>query len=950
MLAFQNHLITRQQLIDAFTSWTGSPSQAFCEILVNQGSLRPDERERLEQLVQAYQMNNDEKAESIALFSSYSSLCDELSQIASQPNSKVMGVDFFSKTAGFEGSFSTTNGEPKLGGMDRFRIVKELARGGLGVVFVAEDKQLRREVALKQIRADRADVGAFRQKFNFEAEVTGQLEHPGIVPIYALGSDNRGRPFYAMRFIQGESLKEGIKTYHENSAKLSKHFDSPELRQLLRRFIDICNAIDYAHDQGILHRDLKPGNIMLGRHGETLVVDWGLAKAFRDTGNSPNANLSNSEDPGLSSGKGSGEATRDGGFVGTATYAPPEQLRGEHSKLCPASDVYSLGGIMYEILTGRPPIEQSSSIAEVLQQIETRQRIGIRSIRPGTPPRLAFVCDKALRSELSDRFSKVSELRDAVQCWLDDQAVPGMPESIVEKGARWIRNHKTLTTSGLVSLVSAAILFAALYISAQRSLATEIRLRKDAEEAKAEVSTLLDQAKQANCELLLTGAQVARSRGQFREAAANMLKVQEQNGLTNEQKMLFAGDLAKAEKQRLAMKAVQEIDPSRLSPSSVANLDLLVGDLQLNTTEAKKGFDRINSAIASQLLNPADKAYAKSLIADSASDCQMHLRECLRLDPLNINAISNLGFTCAVMGEINEAQAQVAYGLTLYPKDIRLTVLSAFITAVGHETPQLPLALSKLEAIGGLESEIKAIKIAAKIFEMFELIALHGKVPSGFELVNLIAELATLRNLQVEIRETLGLPSLAWMGKLWQVIPSPSELLTTSPSKLIERYTTKLRGQFPNHQLLNFLVGGYELLGDKFEESADSYLHSSKCDILVEKLVDRSIWSAFGGLVQHSINTGEPLSLEKRLCLRELIRERHTLNGKYVTDSFTSYIAWRLLVRSSMPEEAMELSKQEMILSDPKTQAEWQSRIDLVTEMERQIGLAINGVLLPKPQ
>jgi serine/threonine-protein kinase len=287
LLAFQNKFVTRQQLVDAFTVWTRDPNKSLCDMLVDQGSLRKEDRERLEQMLAAFSKQGTPGNQSLELFSTFSTLREELSQIASQSGSQVNGIDYFSRTIEFgEWSQGATAFTAK-GGIDRFRIVKEHARGGLGVVFVAEDKQLRREVALKQIRSDRADMEPFRQKFHFEAEVTGQLEHPGIVPIYALGSDDHVRPFYAMRFIQGESLKEGIKFYHQNSSKKSARFDSKELRQLLRRFIDVCNAIDYAHAQGILHRDLKPGNIMLGRHGETLVVDWGLAKAIRPNKNMP---------------------------------------------------------------------------------------------------------------------------------------------------------------------------------------------------------------------------------------------------------------------------------------------------------------------------------------------------------------------------------------------------------------------------------------------------------------------------------------------------------------------------------------------------------------------------------------------------------------------------------------------------------------------------------------
>ncbi len=162
----------------------------------------------------------------------------------------------------------------------RYRILRPHARGGLGAVFVALDTELNREVALKQILDHHADDPVSRQRFLIEAEVTGGLEHPGIVPVYGLGTYADGRPYYAMRFIKGESLKEAIERFHAD-ASLAREPGrrSLELRKLLRRFIDVCNAIDYAHSRGVLHRDIKPGNIIVGQHGETLVVDWGLAKA-----------------------------------------------------------------------------------------------------------------------------------------------------------------------------------------------------------------------------------------------------------------------------------------------------------------------------------------------------------------------------------------------------------------------------------------------------------------------------------------------------------------------------------------------------------------------------------------------------------------------------------------------------------------------------------------------
>ena len=162
----------------------------------------------------------------------------------------------------------------------RFRVVRPHARGGLGAVFVALDAELNREVALKQILDQHAEDPTSRQRFLLEAEITGGLEHPGIVPVYGLGFGPNGRPYYAMRFVRGDTLKEAIERFHKDGAsEKDPGLRSLELRRLLRRFVDVCNAIEYAHTRGILHRDIKPANIIVGRHGETLVVDWGLAKA-----------------------------------------------------------------------------------------------------------------------------------------------------------------------------------------------------------------------------------------------------------------------------------------------------------------------------------------------------------------------------------------------------------------------------------------------------------------------------------------------------------------------------------------------------------------------------------------------------------------------------------------------------------------------------------------------
>src|SRR5215467_10893128 len=159
----------------------------------------------------------------------------------------------------------------KLAG-HRYQILRPHDKGGIGEVFVALDQELNRQVALKEIQEQHASDPRNLGRFVREAEITGGLEHPGIVPVYGLGQYADGRPFYAMRFIQGETLKDAIVKYHAGDTGVT-------LRGLLTRFVAVCNTIAYAHSRGVIHRDLKPSNIMLGKYGETLVVDWGMAKA-----------------------------------------------------------------------------------------------------------------------------------------------------------------------------------------------------------------------------------------------------------------------------------------------------------------------------------------------------------------------------------------------------------------------------------------------------------------------------------------------------------------------------------------------------------------------------------------------------------------------------------------------------------------------------------------------
>ena len=291
LLALQTGLIDQAALVAAFHAWTQDKARSLADHLIALGHLDPAHRPLLEGLAAVHLARHGGDAErSLAALSAGRSTRESLAQVGdpaidatlARVGSRSTEPDGDAdRTATYAVGTATSDGQ-------RFRVLRPHARGGLGAVFVALDEELHREVALKQILDQYSDDPTSRQRFLMEAEITGGLEHPGIVPVYGLGTYGDGRPYYAMRFIRGDSLKEAIAAFHaDDGLKSDPGRRSLGLLKLLRRFLDVCNAVDYAHSRGVLHRDIKPGNIIVGRHGETLVVDWGLAKATGQTPSRP---------------------------------------------------------------------------------------------------------------------------------------------------------------------------------------------------------------------------------------------------------------------------------------------------------------------------------------------------------------------------------------------------------------------------------------------------------------------------------------------------------------------------------------------------------------------------------------------------------------------------------------------------------------------------------------
>lgn len=355
----------------------------------------------------------------------------------------------------------------------RYELVRKLGQGGLGRVWLARDTNLKRYVALKEISHPAGASSQAIDRFRHEAEVTGRLDHPSIVPIYQLGEDvETGRLFYAMRFLGRGTLQDSILEYHERREAGDE--DPMLLRHLLTAFVNVCHAIGYAHSRKVIHRDLKPENVVIDSFGQVIVIDWGLAKVVDET------SVETLMDSGTFS---SADRTSEGQVLGTPLYMAPEQAAGRLDELDFRTDIYGLGAILFSIVTGYAPHERTQKQSAdsgvgargMISAIASGATPTALEAHPDADPALDAICRKAMARRQYARYQQATDLAEDVQRWMAGEPVTAHEEGFWRRVGRWTSRHERLTQALVAASMVVLVALTTLGMAARHNRQSLVR-------------------------------------------------------------------------------------------------------------------------------------------------------------------------------------------------------------------------------------------------------------------------------------------------------------------------------------------------------------------------------------------------------------------------------------------------------------------------------------------
>ena len=357
----------------------------------------------------------------------------------------------------FVSSTGSQRTRPKIG--RGYKMLGDVGEGAMGRVLLARDLDLARTVAYKEMSPDIASKPQLAGKFYCEAQITAQLDHPNIVPIYALDEGKNGELAYSMKLIRGKTLEdlinECLSSYDNGARTLDDEHDLPNRLEV---FLKVCDAMYYSHNRGVVHRDLKPENIMIGPYGEVYVMDWGIAKVLPRPKDAKETAWVTLDIP----------APEEGEVViGTPQYMSPEQAEGKTSTLGPPSDQYALGLILYELVSLQHAVDGKSPMAIVMKQQDAHKEKLVHYAKKRIPTELRAIIDKATQRQPSQRYDDVHELSEDIRRFLRGDAVKAKPDALLQGILRWISKHRELTLFGILAgtFLSAVVILSGIALS-----------------------------------------------------------------------------------------------------------------------------------------------------------------------------------------------------------------------------------------------------------------------------------------------------------------------------------------------------------------------------------------------------------------------------------------------------------------------------------------------------
>lgn len=703
VISLQMDVVNAEQFVTACSSWASDKGKPLSDHMITLGFMDDEARDDIMRMIKRRMAKHDDDVRASLM----ASITPDILPVIDQVQDEEIQQSLAGEVATIDPSAIDAGGNIELmhtidhdaTTRDRYTLSRLQGRGGVGQVWVARDQDLGRDVALKELRTETGDRESIKKRFLQEARITGQLEHPGIVPVYELSeTDNEGRPFYTMRFVRGQTLRDAIRAYHKKLA--AGEAEALELVQLLGNFIDICHALSYAHSRDVLHRDLKSENVIIGSYGETVVLDWGLAKLIGEDEDESIDQL-----PRIHVSGDDVSRTLDGQVLGTPAYMPPEQAEGRLDEIDVRSDVYGLGAILYEILAGKAPFTGDQT-QDVLKAVIHLMPESPHKINANTDKAIEAICLKALSKRRADRYQTATQLGEDVQRFLADEPVSCFVEPLGKRLGRWARKHRTAVVGTSVLAVAAIVALAVSTVLINEQKREAISARNDATVAK------LDAEKQ-------------------RDLATTARAVSEKlRGIAEEQrdaaeKARSETELAKQESDRLRGVAETERDAA---DKARGEAEIAKADAETQRQLAQDNFQQAKNAVDEYLLNisnsdelasPELRDLRNELLASARDYYEDFIEQGLD-DP---EIVVDLAKAHVSLGRIEQTTGNVEIAAEHYTKSVDLLTTGVFDKADVAAQSVLMTSL-RLRSIANQVSQqtTKALADAIAALEIAELL------------------------------------------------------------------------------------------------------------------------------------------------------------------------------------------------------------------------------------